>query len=395
MKSTTAPTDQRAGVRPIAFALDNGKGLGSPIALKIRPEDLTRTEPSRIAVHQTLGHGKITGWVDNFGLGMPSVNIVGHTGWRVGAYSGEDGVQAFEKLNKIVLPDYHAAKQAAIDSGSDPSRVKLLFIDMLDGFTWSVAPMSFVLRRSKSRPLLMQYNIALQAVDTAIDNPFKVIPFFGSISGGLASLSGVIGLLNSWAGSIDGWVKTAVSTVDSLLAPISKTVSAFSVTSSQIFQAVHSAVSSVNGGITATANSLIKIASDAANVGLNVFRTLSSLATIPQNIKYALSRVAAAYNEVVCIFKNSLRPRKVYQDFDGLFGASNCSSTTGGRLPSAYSNSNVFSLLQPVSGPVSVSSAAQSSMNTLGRGDVVLAPLAVSEIGRNLETIVSGVTVAA
>lgn len=390
----TTPTDQRAGVRPIAFALDTGKGLGTPITLKIRPEDLTRPEPSRVAVHQTLGRS-VTGWVDNWGAGMPSVNIVGHTGWRAGPTSGTDGVKAFEQLNRLVMSDYHAAKQAAIDNGTDPKAVKLLFVDMLDNFTWSVAPTSFVLRRSKSRPLLMQYNIQMQAVDTAIDNPFRVLPFFGSISGGLGALGGVIGTFAGWAGSIDGWVKTAVLKVDSALSPVARTISNFTRVSNQIFGSVHAMISSVNGGVSAVANGMIKIAADVASVGVNVYRTLSGVAGIPQSLKYALSRVSTAYNEVLCILKNSLRPRKIYQNYDGIYGASNCSSTTGGRPASAYANSNVFSLIQPSQGPISVSNSAQSSMSTLGRADVSLAPLAVSEIGRNLDNILSGVEIAA
>jgi hypothetical protein len=154
--------------------LQNGLGFGSPVTLKVRPEDLTRTEPSRVSVHQTLGR-VVNGWADNFGEGLPSVTIAGTTGWRTSAASGEDGAQAFETLNRLVVHEYHEAKQAAIDSGMDPATVKLLFVDMLDGFTWNVAPMNFVLRRSKSRPLLFQYNIVLQAISTDIDNPLRIL----------------------------------------------------------------------------------------------------------------------------------------------------------------------------------------------------------------------------
>lgn len=394
MFGKAAPTDQRAGVRPIAFVLQNGLGFGSPVTLKVRPEDLTRTEPSRVSVHQTLGR-VVNGWADNFGEGLPSVTIAGTTGWRTSAASGEDGAQAFETLNRLVVHEYHEAKQAAIDSGMDPATVKLLFVDMLDGFTWNVAPMNFVLRRSKSRPLLFQYNMVLQAISTDIDNPLRILPFAGNIPAGVEALGGVIGRIAAFADKIKGWVAQAVALKDKLLAPIAATVQRFVKMSNQIFTIVRDTVMTVKNGISSAANSLIGIAADVAQVGVNIFRTVSAIASIPGHLKAALGRVAGAFNEVVCIFANSLRPRKTYEDYTGLYGASNCSSTTGGRGPSAYANMNAFSLMQMERGPVGVSSEAYASIATVNRSDPVLVPLALPELGRHVDIINNGMIVEA
>lgn len=391
MFATRAPTDQRAGVRPIAFLLQKPGGFGSPVTLKVRPEDLTRPEPSRVAVNQTLGRD-ITGWVDNFGEGLPSVTISGHTGWRSSAGSGEDGAEAFETLNQLVAHDYHKAKQQAIDSGIDPAFVKLLFIDMLDGFTWNVVPTNFVLRRSRSRPLLFQYNISLQAISTDIDNPLMILPFAGSIPAGLGALANVISTIQGYASTIKDWVATAVAYKDAALAPIASTVHAFTVMSTQVFQAVQSTVNSVENGISSTANSLIGIASDIAKVGTNVNRSIAAIVGIPSHITAAMGRVAGAYSEAYCIFKNSLRPRQTYDDYSDLFGASNCSSTTGGRPASAYVNSNAFALMQDQKGPVTITSTGQSSMTTLGIGDPVLAPIDFREMDRHLKIVNDGVS---
>ena len=63
----TAPTSQKAGVRPISFVLvDGNAGTTVSISLSIRPEDLTRTEPTTATAQRTLGGA----WVDNFGPGM-------------------------------------------------------------------------------------------------------------------------------------------------------------------------------------------------------------------------------------------------------------------------------------------------------------------------------------
>jgi len=386
------PTDQRAGVRPISFLLDNGGSVGAPITLKIRPEELTRSEPSRITVHQTLGR-ETAGWVDNFGEGLPSVTLSGHTGWRPAGMTAEDGFNAFMALNKLVTQDYHAAKQAAIDRGSDPASVKLLFVDMLDDFAWNVAPTMFVLKRSKSRPLLLQYNISLQAVSTSIDNPLSMSPFFGNIGAGLESMTGVVGFLQGVSSSVSGWVSQAVGFVQQGLSSVAGVVQKFVTTSSQIFGAVTSTISAVKNGIGQTVNNLVGIAKGIAQTGINIFRTVAAIKSLPGYLKHSLAQVAAAYTEAFCILRNSLRPRNTYDDYTGLYGASNCSSTTGGRPASAYVSSNAFALMQPEAQPVDISPRAVSSMSSLNRYDPALAPVPIQTMGRYVTDINNGITI--
>jgi hypothetical protein len=105
-------------------------------------------------------------------------------------------------------------------------------------------------------------------------------------------------------------------------------------------------------------------------------------------------QIGAAFNEVVCVFSNALRPGTTYEDYTGLYGASNCSSTTGGRMPSAFTNQNVFAVINPnAKQPVSLSGAAISSANAINRSDGVLMPLPTAEIGRHLDNINAGLVV--
>lgn len=103
--------------------------------------------------------------------------------------------------------------------------------------------------------------------------------------------------------------------------------------------------------------------------------------------------MGAAYSEAYCIFKNSLRPRKTYSDYSDLYGASNCSSTTGGRAGSSYLNTNAFEMIQPEKSPLMLTSGAQSSITTLGNADPVLAPIDLKEMDRHLAIINKGVTI--
>lgn len=138
------PRSQKAEVRPISFTLNSGGNFSSGNLL-IRPEDLTRTEPSRLSVTQTFGGA----WADNFGRGVGTLTISGHTGWGQGnRFSGFD---EFQSLYARVYQGWHAAGGQA----------ELVFADALDEFVWIVAPQVFTLKRNRQRPLLMMYNIVL------------------------------------------------------------------------------------------------------------------------------------------------------------------------------------------------------------------------------------------
>lgn len=380
-------TDQRAGVRPISFVLDDRGSLGEQVMLPVRPEDLTRNEPARATVYQTLGRG-VQGWVDHFGEGMPSVTISGHTGWNFKPGLGLDGFESFEKLNDLVVHQYPAAKQAAIDSGSDPAGVKLLFVDLLDDFAWEVVPTQFVLRRSKSRPLLFQYNISMQAIRTSVDGGLEqFVPFFGTVPGGQVALDSAVS-------RISGMTENVQKAMFPDLRGIASQVMKYVNMAVGVLRKVQGVISDAKGFIDGAAGQVIGIAKGISMVGREVFRTMAAIIGLGASVKAAFSQMAAAFNEVVCIFSNALRPRAVYEEYTGLYGASNCSSTTGGRMPSAFSNSNVFAVINdrdPT--PVKLSGSAITSIGAVTSSDPVLRPLPQAEIGRHLGNITSGTEV--
>lgn len=389
MFTTSAPTDQRAGVKPIAFTLQTATTISSPVTLKIRPEDLNRTENQRVTANQTLGRGVI-GWADHFGEGLPSLNISGHTGWRTAGGSGEDGAQAFETLNTLIMKSYPEAVQEAINQGRDPSQVRLIFVDMLDDFSWVVVPQQFVLRRSKSRPLLFQYTMQFQCIATDLENPLMILPFSGSIFSGLKALNGVISSIEGFGQDIEGWIHKAVSLKNEIVAPIAKTVRLFNESANRIFRTVNSVISTGKNAVNGTANDLIGIAHDFAKVGMNIHRTIANIEGIPQDIQHAIQRVSGAYSEAFCIFNNSLKQKRVYENYDGLFGASNCSSTTGGNQPSNYINTNAFALLNDRQSPVSLTADARAAISELGNADPILHPTTIAEQNRLLTTAING-----
>ena len=390
--SFAAPSSQAAGERPIAFLLDDRTGAGAfvePVTLSIRPEGLTRTDPSRIAVQQTLGGA----WADSFGAGLATITISGHTGWRrdVGLSqqtNGQDGEARFLRLRDTVFAQWHLRREAAVKSGRDPNLVQLIFSDALNSFTATVLPQSFVLQRSKSRPLLMQYQIAMLELSAGV-RPAALLPGLPSIVGGdvlrtlgLTSLADSIDKIESFAKDITSFIDGSIG------APVKQ----FMATTAAIYRRVDSAVRSVDG----ITSSLVSVAQSASQAGMNIFRSIGAVLSLPQRAMARLTEVAAAYTNIFCLLKNAIKRLPQYDDYSSLYGASNCSSTAGGRPLSAFSGLNTFAGIQPPAETfgVKISGSAQASLQGLARADVVLAPPSPASLLSSLTQINLGLEVA-
>lgn len=390
--SLAPPSSQTAGDRPIAFLLDDRDGIGSPVepvTLNVRPEALTRQDSSRAAVQQTLGGA----WVDSFGAGIPTISISGHTGWRrsVGSSqqsAAEDGEARFLRLRDTVFDQWHARRLAAVKSGRDPNNVQLIFADALDGITSVVVPQGFVLQRSRSRPLLMQYQISLIAVSDTLGRASSETALIGAFGDVLSSL-GLTSLADSLA-RIETLAKDVTKFVDTT---IGVPVKGFVALTSSVYKQVDKAVRSVDG----VASSLIGVAQDISRAGANVFRSIGAIVSLPQRAVALMAQIAAAYTGAFCVLRNALKGVAKYDDFDDLYGASNCSSTSGGRSISPHSLTNTLASILPAAAApiVSITSAAQSTLRYVARADVVLAPLSVTSLTSSLQAINGGMKVAA
>lgn len=381
------PTSQKADVRPISFILDD-QATGTPpvsLNLSLRPEDLTRTDPSRLNVQQTLGGA----WGDNFGPGVPTIHISGHTGWRPDQGSGADGMARFHALKTQVYDQWHARRANAVQAGQNPDLVQLIFADALDEITVVVAPGQFVLRRSRSRPLLFQYQINMFVLDQNVNQIANVSPLGLGLDAsilqktGLQSLTASINEITGQINSVNGWINST------LVAP----VKSFMNQTAQLYGAVRGAIASVNG----VAGSLISVAQMSAQAGINLFRTFAAVESIPQQVKADLMAVAGAYSNIYCVLHNALQQQIYYEDYDPLFGASNCSSTSGGRPISSLAGTNPFystvPTLQPL--PVSLTNSAQAGLSTLASNDPVISPLSTSALRAAVNDVASGMAVAA
>ena len=379
------PSSQKADKRPISFVLTNeADGSIVQVTPPIRPEDLSRQEPSLQTTVNTFGGA----YVEDFGKGVATIQISGHTGWR-GAAS-EDGVASFLKLRNTIWTGWHDQRQAAVEAGRHPDDVKLVFVDGLDEITSVVTPASFSLKRSKSRPLLMMYQISMTVLtdrlDAELSDKLRLSgdpALGGGIASGVASIKSSVNTLRNAAANVRSWVD------NTLVGP----VRGFLEKSTAVFNKVVGYAAEARGFISGTASQLIGVASDLAQVGRNAFNTFNAVAGIPTFIKHQLSSVAAAYSNVFCVMKNVFKIRPQYADYTGLYGASNCSSTSGGSPLSAYEGQNPFDTIIPTTIlPTAISPAGRANMDVMKAADPVLAPMAIPELAVRLGDITNGVT---
>lgn len=353
------PTSQKAGVRPISFLLQdlsNGNDLTS-VPLVIRPGDLTRVQPSRATVQQTLGGA----WLDNFGPGVSQVNISGHTGWRGGM--AEDGMAAFKKLNNTVFTGWHEKRRLAIEAGRDPERVQLIFADLLDDFVYVVAPMSFTLRRNKQSPLLMQYQISMLVLsEDLVDLKEKLMPPAKLLDKEIA-VPKALSMLREILGKIRGFAQTVAAFIEGT---IGAAVKAFMELTADVLAVVTETVDSLKGSFDIVAGALISVASDLTQAGRNIMSVFASVTSLGTFVKSRLMEIGGAFSYAFCLLSNAFGSVKQFADYSSWFGASNCSAMSGGRPPSPLRFENPFYRLAPSTPtPVKQTPDARSAMGEL------------------------------
>lgn len=384
------PDSQKKDVRPISFLLvDQSNSAGNiseqqSVTLYIRPEELTVSTPSRLSVQQTMGSDGP--WADDFGLGVTTLSISGHTGWRRGN-DAKDGIARFLELKSNVIDKWRAARERAKKAGRNPNNVQLIFADALDRFAYAVAVQNFSLRRSRSRPLLMMYNIALVKLSDNVDQAALTAAAAAASASEFDPLSGV----KSFAASITAIATFANDVRRYVDKQIDQTAGEFMRQTQKIYKGVLDTVSAGD----AVESSVLSIARLTAQSGYNLFRASAAAADIPAQNRVRLMQIAAAYTNIYCLLQNALSQRQVYQDYSALYGASNCSSTSGGRPPSSLADVNPFYLINPVGGAsaVQLTPNAQESLTALAHNDVVLSPFNMAQLAGFLELILAGMTV--
>lgn len=349
------PPDQRR--RNIGFLLTGGPGPDVAFNFGLRPEELTYQEPSRLQVQQTLGGA----WADSFDRGVGTITISGTTGWRGTSFqSGED---MFLGLRETVYQGWHDARARAISEGSDPEGVQLYFTDSLDSISVLVAPKTFTLRRSKSSPLLMRYQIQLLVLGDA-DSPFSVFdPIIFALSNPLRWLLAVTGL-----GGLIDLIGSYLATAQAVFGAAFGVVQAFVNVGIALIQGVVGIATATVGVFGEIESSILSIGVQFCYAAASAFTVLADDTALLMEELHPIQAMSAAFHSAACAMKNAFDLIGKFPDYAAMRGASSCSSTGGGDPPSIFTvqDVNPFSYTLP-SGPplVSVTFGGQQALDAL------------------------------
>jgi hypothetical protein len=393
--------NQKSDARPISFILHNMAMETAPIERKlvIRPEDLSRNDQSRLTTTQTLGGA----WADNFGGGIPTIQLSGHTGWGSGDLP--NGLDEFQALHDMVYVQWHYQRAEALLQSRDPDMVKLIFADKLDDFIWVVAPQSFTLRRNKSRPLLSQYQINLtylsddvrETLDQLEDmNAMDTVDQTEEMASTEAMADVEVSALDSIINSIQKIADFIVSGISSVLGTIKGVFDKIVEITAKVLSAVQRVISAGMGIVGAVTSGLLGIAGSLCRAAANVTSIVHSVMSLPQQVKAQFQRVGSAFENAFCVISNVFKKRKFLPYFDSLYGASNCSSTAGGSPISRFDTENPFPVLFPVDSPAfKMSSSASAALGRLNTVDPVLYPQPISKLSADMYAVGTGIEILA
>lgn len=151
------------------------------LTLPVNP-DIQYTRPWRTTPTQTIQGA----YVDNFGGGVPTLILSGHTGYwgGVGAYQGQpvDGFTAYNALNEGIIQYYFLLLQ---QQATATPAVTLQYINNIDEQFLTLMPtQNFQLLRSHSKPYLYQFQaqfivLADHHTDSTIPLPDPIDPLLG------------------------------------------------------------------------------------------------------------------------------------------------------------------------------------------------------------------------
>lgn len=352
------PRSQKAADRPISFYLFNrltGAVLLPPMNLIIRPEDLTRGEPSRLQVMQTLGGA----WADAWGVGISMLTIAGHTGWR--GSIDKDGAELFAELREQAYKAWHRLRAEARAAGTDPDAVELIFTDALDSISVVVAPMSFQLRRNRARPLLMQYSIQLLILRD-VELPMVVLDPL-TVNNPRAPTQQVSEAAAESLSSTIAEQSDLANTVARTFAPAALVVRDLVESSARLLEGVQVYVAAAGQVIDAVTAPVIFVAAAFQQAARNLAWAMTGPLGVTQQTKGTLMQIAGSFSDGYCNLKLNFPQVGTLLDLSDLYGASNCSSTAGGNPITAFQGENPFlSLYDGRSSPALVSEAGMAAI---------------------------------
>lgn len=382
--ATTAPSSQKFA--NVSFALHDGEEPLLLFHLPIRPEELTRAEPSRVSVVNSLDGA----WVDSFGRGLSNITLSGNTGWRI--RNDKDGIANFVQLRDEIIHKWHTLRTDRIKNGKDPSEVRLIFIDPINGqYVADVVPTNFTLRRSKSQPLLLMYSIALTAVNDKAFNPYpwlmdEVNPT-NDPAASLVSMSDSIKDIKS----LQAKLRDAKSKIGAFGATVNQwTADTFGPVMAMANEVITTA-NDAKAVISEASQVAVDLATDLSAVGGKLWAGVAAVTSLPNAIKADVMRIKGAFSNLHCVLANGYQSANASAtSYADMYGASNCSSTLGGSPRSKLKDINPFETAV-AKAKVSVSDSASKAIGAVKQLDLPTQAVNAGDLASHAKAMMGGI----
>lgn len=283
------------------------------IPLVINPEEITMTEPFAMAPTPTSDAGL---YLEENGIIQRDIRIRGHTGFKVRNWQGGN----LDRLGSIANKRTFGRKGALRSSGSpvegfsgqrhfqflqdafraygdlkrDPDTsagTRMLFHMPKDKESWTVAPRSFTMRRTKDARVLYEYEIDLLAYRKGENVEYLKAEEDTDV---IDSIQNVTRMLNSAVNTVRGVVQDTTA----LMSEIENTVSNIGTVFSNAVGVIDDAANLVNGTATLIASPFDAVTStlSALNTSLTTMENAGS--TFPDTITNSVRRMEDAFHQI-------------------------------------------------------------------------------------------------
>lgn len=299
--------------------IDGNLANDNEFVFPINPESFSVNYQHRVQVIKTLGDP----FMDEFGIGVPTLNMRGTTGWRTRPnVQNIDGHEAFKKLRRDFINKYFDLRLDLHNSNKNPDDIMLVVINGVDDLAYQIVPTDFKLLRNKSRPLLYQYDLS-----------FKVVADLSDLSKAQVPTAANEIKSESWLDALETRVAPLVEKITAFAAPVCQAVGAFLEDAVSILVAAKTgvgAVASLISGVTDTIESVLDAVQDTgdfiSDLFLEAIVELNSLTSIIGEFNCYLTDASSDY---------------FLPDFSGIQGISDCAATHGieaGEVADSASN---------------------------------------------------------
>ena len=349
------PINQQEGKTVYFMLYTQGRFKGTPVkfVLPINPEDWNFSRSERVHVIQTLG----VPFLDDFGTGVPAINIRGITGWRTRLLTGMDGQSAYKFLKQNIIDEYFNQRQLKIDLNLDPDQVRLILINCVDKTSYDVTPAETRLLRNRARPLLYQYDLNFRVLEDLSSDPTcasvtadplgTALNWLSALVGRIPVLSGVI----SFASSIASTAISGLQTLCSVAAPF--------------VSGVVAGVGLLTRGVGAVSELLSGVCSSVDTV-FQVVKSSSNFTTLGLPSMLAVNHLASTNKELLVYLKKGASNSVQMPNFGRIYG-----TTDGGSIYSGVAD-NIGDLALTSASPTGVEWASNLQNAVKSQGSDII-----------------------